>query len=486
MLKTMNLSQPMSKADYKAAAAKLRVELLQLQFQLSRRDKPVIIVIAGDDRSGRHETINTLLEWLDPRFIRVNAYGPVETQDDAKPFFWRYWKDLPEAGNVGVYLREWTSTSVVQFLNDEIDDAHLARRLSTIRHFEKTLSDDGALLIKVWLHLSKSAHQERVQKVRNTPFYDPKDELALKNFDKATQTIETVLEETDAPHAPWHVVNGDDEMQRAIVVGESIAKQIRYWLDREKPAAAAALPPTDSHTNVLDQIDLSLGIKKEVYETELDAKRQQLREVMTQAHEKGVAVVCAFEGADAAGKGGAIRRVVTALDAGLYRIVPVAKPTDVEYAHHYLWRFWKHIPANGLMTIFDRSWYGRVLVERVEGFAATHEWQRAYQEIKDFERQLTDHGVVLIKFWLHIDQDEQLKRFKSREQTAHKKHKITDEDYRNREKWPEYREAIHDMITQTDTSYAPWALIPAQDKKYARLEVLNTIITKTQAALDAL
>lgn len=474
----------MTKADYKKASAQLRLALLQLQLQLSDYNKPVIIVIAGDDRSGRHETINTLLEWLDPRFLRVNAYGPSNPVDDQRPFFWRYWRDLPAAGKIGIYLREWTSTSVVQFLNDDIDQAQLQRRCAMTRQFEQTLSDDGALVIKFWLHLSKSAHAERVTRVRNTAFFDPKDELALKNYDKATATIEQVLQDTDAPHAPWHVINGDDEWQRNIVVGESIVKQIRHWMARETPTGTALPPPTHSNSNVLDRIDLTLSVGKSDYEQQLNEKRQHLRDLMNHAYEQGVATVCVFEGVDAAGKGGAIRRVVTALDAGMYRIIPIAKPSDEEYAHHYLWRFWRHIPTPGFMTIFDRSWYGRVLVERVEGFAQAHEWQRAYREITDFEHQLTDAGLIVVKFWLHIDQDEQLRRFQSRESTPHKQHKMTKEDYRNREKWPAYREAIHDMISQTDTDAAPWTLVSAQNKRYARLKVIDTLIDALKSRLN--
>lgn len=475
MLSSLTHPVALSKDDFKSAAAELRYSLLQQQFQLSQKDRPVVIVIAGDDRSGRHESINTLLEWLDPRFIRVNAYGPQTNGPNNKPFFWRYWRDLPSAGNIGLYLREWTSTSVVQYLNDEITEEKLSARIQNIRQFEKTLCDDGALLIKIWLHLSKDAHNQRVSHVRDTAFFDPKDELALTNYDNAVNTIEKVLEQTHTAHAPWHVISGDDANARNIAVGRAVQTQLAHWMAQDRPSVPAAWPPNTGESSVLNAIDLTQKIKKVEYEDRLQEARENLRVAMTKAHEQGVAVVSVFEGVDAAGKGGAIRRIATALDAGLYRIVPIAKPTDDEFAHHYLWRFWKHIPADGLMTIFDRSWYGRVLVERVEGFAKPSEWQRAYEEINAFEQQLVDHGTVVVKFWLHIDQDEQLKRFQSREKTPHKQHKITDEDYRNREKWPDYELAIDDMIRQTDTQKAPWVLVPASDKKYARVNVIEAL-----------
>jgi polyphosphate:AMP phosphotransferase len=483
-LKTINTNQPLKKSEFKPLAQALRVNLLQWQFRTSQKDRPVIIVIAGDDRSGRHDTIHTLLEWLDPRFIRVNAYGPSEQQDNNKPFFWRFWRDMPAAGNIGLYMREWTSSSINQYLNEEISEAKLGRRVDYIKRFEKALSDDGALIIKLWLHLSEEAHALRVESVKDTPFFDEKDELAYKNYNHAVSTIERVLEQTNAPHAPWHVINSDDPMQRDIIVGQIIEKQLSHWVEASKPIVPSTPPPSLVNTNILNSIDLNQAISKDDYETKLDQYREELRQLMSQAHLEKRAVVCVFEGVDAAGKGGAIRRLVSALDVGHYRIVPVAKPTEEEYRHHYLWRFWRNMPANGLLTIFDRSWYGRVLVERVEKFAGDHEWQRAYQEINDFEDQMVQHGIIVVKFWLHIDQDEQLQRFKAREKTPHKQHKITEEDYRNRDKWHEYREAIHDMISQTDTKRAPWTLISAQDKKFARIAVFKTLIDRLNSTLS--
>ncbi len=485
MRNTIDPAESVSKEDYKLQVQALRVKLLKLQFQASKKNSPVILVIAGDDRSGRHETINQLMEWLDPRFIRVNAYGPSDKLDDQKPFFWRYWRDLPTAGHIGIYLREWTSTSIVQFLNNDISKKKLGKRVNHIINFEKALTDDGALIIKFWLHLPKSAHKKRLKKVRNTVFYDEKDELAFKNYNAAINTIEQVLEQTDSPTSPWTILNSDDEYQRNLQIGSIIESQLRHWLTTDQTCADELPSPVNAASTVpvLSGIDLSQTLSKEDYELAFEDCKRKLRKLMVKAQSKGRGVICMFEGVDAAGKGGAIRRLVSALDAGQYRIIPIAKPNDDEYAHHYLWRFWQHIPSNGKMTIFDRSWHGRVLVERVEGFAQPKEWRRAYQEINDFEQQLTQHGTILVKCWLHIDQDEQLKRFKARENTPHKQHKITDEDYRNREKWPQYQEAINDMITMTNTKYAPWSLIPAQDKRFARIAIYKALIDSLKKQL---
>jgi polyphosphate kinase 2 (PPK2 family) len=186
-------------------------------------------------------------------------------------------------------------------------------------------------------------------------------------------------------------------------------------------------------------------------------------------------MILVFEGWDAAGKGGVIRRITAAMDARDYRVIPIAAPNDEERAHHYLWRFWRQIPGAGRMTIFDRSWYGRVLVERVEGFATEAEWTRAYAEIVDFEQQLYDHRALILKFWIHIDSAEQLKRFRSRQDTPYKDYKITEEDYRNRERRNDYELAANEMLGRTWTEYAPWHLVEGNDKRFARIKVLKII-----------
>lgn len=477
LLKTKTISEPLLKAKYKNQVTDLRLQLLQLQFKIRTQSHPVIVVIAGDDRTGRHDVINELSQWMDARFIRTNAYGTSDKLDEQKPFFWRYWRDLPAAGQVGIYVREWTSTTIVQYLNGDISDKKLKRRTKNIRDFEKMLADDGALMLKFWLHLSKDAHRARLNDTKKTPLFDPKDKLTLKNYKKSVAVFEQMLRGTHRDHAPWHIVNGEDPLQRNIEVGQIIAQEMQQWLEREKPIAQNIEPllPAEA-THHLDRIDLTAKLKKSDYEEALERCSLKLYELVKQAHEQGQAIVAVFEGVDAAGKGGAIRRIASALDVGLYRIVPIAKPSDEDNAHHYLWRFWKQVPANGLMTIFDRSWYGRVLVERVEKFASESEWQRSYDEINHFEEQLDSHGIIVLKFWLHIDQAEQLQRFKAREQTPHKLHKITEEDYRNREKWPQYDGAIHDMLEKTSTSYAPWHVIPARDKRYARIAVFEAFI----------
>ena len=234
---------------------------------------------------------------------------------------------------------------------------------------------------------------------------------------------------------------------------------------------------------VLGRLDMHKHLTKAQYNEHLPVHQSELRVLHRQARERDISTIMVFEGPDAAGKGGAIRRVNTALEARNYQVHGFAAPTDEERAQHYLWRFWRHLSRAGRITIFDRSWYGRVLVERVEGFASEDEWRRAYSEINDFESQLTAHRIVLLKFWIHISKDEQLRRFKEREKIAHKSWKLTDEDWRNREKWDDYEQAVHDMVQHTSTHAAPWTLVEGNDKRFARIKVVETACQRLRAAL---
>ncbi len=472
MLKQLINHDQVNKSDYKDLEQKIRSRLLQAQLRVQQAKKPVIIVIAGDDRSGRHEAINRLSKWLDPRFLSVNAYGPSQHEDEAKPFFWRFWRDLPGAGEIAVYLRDWTSVSIVQFLNGEIKKSKLSKRIDYINNFEQSLIDDGALVIKCWLHISKAELTNRLMEIRDTPFFDIKDELALRNYDFAVETISSTLAKTSNPNRAWQIYDGSDAKSRDIAIGNTIADQIETWLD-SAPKPTPKLKWSPSNSTHLEFPEKVVSYKEDEYKARLAELQEILRKQMFDVQRLSIPIVVAFEGWDAAGKGGAIRRLVAPLDAGFYRIRPIAKPSEEEYRHHYLWRFWKHVPRNGHLTIFDRSWYGRVLVERIEGFASEFEWKRAYSEIKDFEKQLKSHGVLVLKFWINISKEEQLRRFKEREVTPHKQFKITDEDYRNRSRWDEYVKAVEDMIEYTGTKKNPWHVISSDSKLMSRISVLE-------------
>ncbi len=487
MFEAVALGQSLPADDYKPLVKSLRLKLLDFQFALVGGDRPIIVVLAGDDRSGRHETLNTLCTWLDPRFVHANAYGPASYLDDLYPFFWRFWRDLPARGELAVYIRDWTSASIVQFLNAEIDQCKLERRIRFINAFEQTLLDSGALIVKCWLHLPIGRLAERLAEHAEGMFVDPKDKLAYDNYDQAQRTIEMMLRRTTAYGRSWHLIDGSDPLQRNIAVGQVLCDAFATATEFDKPVTASSnvLGAQGSvKKTVLDTVVLDQTVDAAAYPSQLMALQVELAQAIRDCYRLQVPIVLVFEGWDAAGKGGVIRRLVANLDAGYYRIVPVAKPTTWEAGHHYLWRFWRQLPARGQLTIFDRSWYGRVLVERVEGFATQAEWQRAYREINDFEEQLVVHDTVLQKYWLHIDAKEQAKRFKAREQTPYKRFKITDEDYRNQEKRPAYTTAVHDMVMQTSTEYARWQLIPANSKRFARLAVLQSVLSAIKQRID--
>ena len=256
---------------------------------------------------------------------------------------------------------------------------------------------------------------------------------------------------------------------------EENAKESRSHLAER---AQEELPGTEEtmRTTVLDGVDVSLTMTKEDYKKRLSVLQKELTRLQNEMYLKRIPVVVALEGWDAAGKGGAIKRLTEPLDPRGYEVVPTAAPNDIEKAHHYLWRFWRAVPKDGHMTIFDRTWYGRVMVERIEGFCSQAEWHRAYREINQMEQNLKDHGVIVLKFWLQIDKDEQERRFNERLEDPEKQWKITDEDWRNREKWDEYVKAVDEMILRTSTTYAPWTIVEADSKYYARIKILETVV----------
>jgi polyphosphate:AMP phosphotransferase len=363
---------------------------------------------------------------------------------------------------------------------------------------------DGALLIKLWFHTSRKEYKARLKqlgkKERKAWQLREEDLIILEHYDEIFDFAEETLEETSTGQAPWHVIESADRNYSSLRAADIILDGImsRLATARAGHSVTATVPATvaapantpaattasDAHTrSVLDTVDLSAGYEDGGYGKALAEAQSELRELSMAAHEQNISSVLAFEGWDAAGKGGTIRRLCAALDIRDYRVTSIAAPTEEERAHHYLWRFWQHLPDPGSVAIFDRTWYGRVLVERVEGFAAEHEWRRAYSEIRDFEEQLVEKGIVVCKFWLHISPDEQLRRFKAREQTDYKRYKITDEDYRNREKWPEYEAAIDEMVARTSVKAAPWTLVAANDKRHARVEVIRTYVRALKARL---
>jgi polyphosphate:AMP phosphotransferase len=494
MFEIAELGHTISKADYNEQVPELRTQLLTVQQQLRSCDFPVIILISGVDGGGKGEVINLLNEWMDPRFIRTFAFGTPSDEEKERPKFWRFWRTLPPKGLIGINVGSWYSDPLSQRVYGLIDDNALQIELMQIRQLEQQLVDDGALIIKCWLHLKKDEQKKRIKALEKDPENSwqvtARDKKHLKMYDDFVQVAERVLTDTSTGEAPWLIVDGSDIRYSSLTVGQHIFNRIQQQIKRRaaEKIARAALEPTPTlplvQQNLLDSLDLSLTLDKKDYAQELAFYQGKLNKLAREAHQQGRSTIVVFEGWDAAGKGGAIRRLTHAVDARAYQIIPIAAPTDEEKQHHYLWRFWRHVPRSGILTIYDRSWYGRVLVERVEGFATEQEWQRGYSEIVNFEEALAAHGILVLKFWLHIGKDEQLRRFQEREQIPYKQYKITEEDYRNREKWDEYQIAVNDMVTRTSTKSAPWILVEANDKKYGRIKILKTFCERLEKALN--
>jgi AMP-polyphosphate phosphotransferase len=488
MLKSAELGRTLAKPEYDAAVAELRTSLLKVQAQLADAKLPVVVLIHGADGAGKTETLNTLSEWFDARYLRIEAYEPPSEEERARPEFWRYWMWMPKAGQVGIFLGSWYTQPILDCVLGEGKNESLDQSLARSNAFERTLSDNGTLFIKLWFHVTKKTQKKRLkaeESAKSTRFLVSKTNWQHHDhYAEFVAVTEQVLRDTSTGYAPWTVIEAADDHYRNVTAGLSILEQMqRHLAERRSSDAPKAQPQIADPVTELDRLDLSLKLDKPEYEERLAELQGKLGALARKLRRRKRSAIFLFEGSDAAGKGGAIRRLVWSLDARQYRIIPIAAPSEEELAHHYLWRFFRHLPTRGRITIYDRSWYGRVLVERVEGFAPEEAWRRAYKEINDFEQELTRDGIVLVKFWLQISPQEQLLRFQDREREPWKQHKITAEDYRNRAKTPEYEAAVSEMLMRCSTEYAPFTLVEAEDKRYARIKVLEAVCERLAAEL---
>ena len=488
MLKSAELGRVLGKQDYDSALGDLRTALLKAQAELEQASFPVIVLINGADGAGKGETLNTLSEWLDARFLQTEAIGEPSEAERARPEFWRYWMSLPRSGQIGLFLGSWYTQPILDRVMGDGKTRELERALARINSFERTLADGGALFIKLWFHVSKKEQKRRLKaeaSAKSTRTLVTKSNWRHhERYDEFVNVTERVLRDTSTGQAPWTVIEAADDRYRNMTAGRVVLEQIQRRLATQRESVPPqAQPEIPDPVTVLDALDLTLKLDKPSYEKRMAELQGQLGELAAKLKKRQRSAIFLFEGSDAAGKGGAIRRLVWALDARQYRIIPIAAPSDEERAHHYLWRFFRQLPRRGRITIYDRSWYGRVLVERVEGFANEESVRRAYKEINEFEHELTRDGIVLVKFWLQISPEEQLRRFQAREREPWKQHKITAEDYRNRQKTHQYEAAAAEMIDRNSTEYAPFTLVEAEDKHYARIKVLETVCERLARAL---
>ena len=503
MFQTAELGQKVSKKTFKEQERLLRTNLLALQQDLRRNGTfSVLVDFAGVRGAGKGSSANLLNKWMDARWIRTHAYDEPTDEEAQRPAFWKFWRHMPSRGQVGIHMSGRYSRPLLDYVYGQIDVSEFKHQLDRINNFEKALADDGTMVQKFWMHISKEVQKERLESLESDPLRSWRmSDLDWKHYemyDKFIEAAEQIITITNTGHAPWEIVEGENYNYRSLRVGELFQERLERHMVSEdfRQKYLAEMRATmeektgeqekenlSNAVTILDQLDFSKSISKKEYRKELALGQARLAKLHAEALQRKIPIILVFEGPDAAGKGGSIRQITETLDARYYKLYPFAAPTDIENAHHYLWRFWSCVPRAGRMSIFDRSWYGRVLVERVEGFAGDDEWRRAFAEINDFEDQLIESGIVLLKFWMQISKDEQLARFKAREETPHKRWKLQDEDWRNRERWDEYEVATHEMIQQTSVKDSPWILVENEDKHYGRIKVLNAVCDALVTAL---
>ena len=494
MFEVVESGSSISKKDYKARLPGLRAELLETQFALQRVGIPVLLIVAGAEGAGKGEVVNRLNSWMDTRYIETSVFTRESDEEASRPFFWRFWRKLPAAGQVGVFFGSWYTRPITRHVFGEMSADRFNAKLTRIRTLEQMLVDGGMLIVKCWLHVSEKEQRKRFEALeadeRTSWRVSDTDWRYHENYATFLKASSAAIRRTDTAAAPWHVIDASQDRYRDIAFMETLLHQMKTALQRNgsQPVvpepAAIDLPEMARPKNILDSVDLSPSLSGKEFKKAYEDLILEIEYLGWQCYQREISSVFVFEGWDAAGKGGVIRRLIPALDAKIYRVIQIGAPTSAEKSKHYLWRFWQDIPRDGRVTVYDRSWYGRVLVERVEGFATREQWSRSYQEINEFEQQLIDHGTIVRKFWLHISDEEQLRRFESRQEVAYKQHKLTDEDWRNREKRAAYKAAVHDMVARTSTEYAPWHIVSAENKNHARLRVLTIIRDAMKEALE--
>ena len=474
MHKALLMSSPLDGIGYEKTLDALRTDLVNAQYDLHVREKQaVVVLLAGISGGGRSETANKLNEWMDPRHIVTRAFDRPSAIDGHFPPMWRYWQALPPRGRIGIALNGW----YYEALSGEAGEDWI----ETVNAQEAMFAREGVVLLKFWFHLNLDQQRERLRQLESDRLtrwrVSDEDRAQAKHYNRYCERASQVLAATDTAVAPWHLLDASDEKMRDLMVGrmllDTLRRSSRRASARPQPVRSSAAHAEGARR--LHNLDLSLALDKDTYEQNLADAQARFAAQVDRKKFADRSLVLVFEGQDAAGKGSAIRRVTHALDTRQYSLIPIAAPNDEERARHYLWRFWKNLPERGRIAVFDRSWYGRVLVERVEGLCSPQDCRRAYEEINSFEHQLIESGVILLKFWLQISKAEQLRRFRAREKTPFKRFKITPDDWRNRRKWAAYDVALSDMLGRTSTSHAPWTLVEAEDKRYARVKILQTL-----------
>lgn len=486
MLEKIDLSKKVDKKTYRRVMDEAEEKLGLLQRECKDAGIPVILVFEGMGAAGKGVQINRLIQALDPRGFDVYACDRPTEDEQMRPFLWRYWTKTPAKGRIAVFDRSWYRSVQVDRFDGLTREDKLGDAYQDILSFEKQLCDDGTVIMKFFLYIDKDEQKKRFKKLEGSKETSwrvtDEDWNRNKDFGRYLKMNEEMLEKTDTDYAPWVIIEAVDKDYAALKIASTVMDRLEYELEHSRPEEEKTAQGQEAKirerfkNGVLSGIDLSKSLTEEEYKTRLKKLQKRLAELHSELYRLRIPVVIGFEGWDAGGKGGAIKRLTSNLDPRGYRVNPTAAPNDIEKVHHYLWRFWNNVPKAGHIAVFDRTWYGRVMVERIEGFCSEAQWRRAYQEINEMESHMANAGAVVLKFWLHIDKDEQERRFRERQANPAKQWKITDEDWRNREKWDQYEEAVNEMLIRTSTTYAPWIVVEGNDKRYARVKVLQTVV----------
>ena len=497
MLEKIDLTRKMEKEEYKSRMEVLEKEIGALQRQCRELKIPVMIAFEGYDAAGKGVQIGELIHAMDPRGFEVYAVKKETEEERMRPFMWRFWTKMPENGRIAIYDSSWYRKVTAERFERKPSEKELTDAYASILAFEHQITDGGVVLIKIFLDIDQKEQKKRFDKLlssRETAWRVSREDLKRnKHFAEYEAITEEMLQKTDTEFAPWHIVEAVDRRFATVKIYTIVVNTLRRKIQevqqqKEKTKVSGADKESksfdkDLQASTLSKADLSLAYTREEYKKRLKKLQDRMELLHSELYRRRIPVVLGFEGWDAGGKGGAIKRLTEKMDPRGYIVNPTCAPNDLEKAHHYLWRFWRTMPKAGHIAIYDRTWYGRVMVERIEGFCTEEEWKRAYKEINDMEKDLADAGAIVLKFWMQIDKDEQEQRFRERQENPEKQWKITDEDWRNRAKWDQYEEAVNEMLIRTSTPYAPWIVVEGNNKYYARIKVLETVVEAIEARI---
>lgn len=488
MLKNWNKPERPGEEELEGRLQAARAKLSVQQMQIKEHKLPVFVLFEGWGTAGKGSILGKIIKEIDPRFFKVATMDIPTEEEKRKPFLYRYFVKIPEAGKFCFLDSGWMDEITRGCLHGEIKEKQYKERIDSVKRFERQLTDNGYLVMKFFFHISQSEQKKRLkglEKNETTSWrVSENDTWQNKHYDKCLKVYDQYLSDTNVSTSPWYIVDAKNKKWGQLQVLETLVSGIETALQN----SAMAVPLLQNvfpmeKVPKLSEISLDKSLTDEEYKRQLKELQDKLGMLHNKLYLKKIPVVIAYEGWDAAGKGGNIKRITGALDPRGYEVHPIASPEPHEKARHYLWRFWNRLPKTGHVAIFDRTWYGRVMVERLEGFCSENDWQRAYNEINEFEKELSDWGAVIIKFWVQIDKDVQLARFTDRQNTPEKQWKITEEDWRNRDKWDLYETAVNEMMKKTSTAYAPWHVLESNDKKYARIKALKIVIEEIEKVL---